>query len=358
MCGALHGDCGRGEAAARTPAGGGAILGTARRPTTHALLSSIASAALGIAPEVELRWQAPGDCPSAEIVRDRVRTLTTGSETDLVARVTVTAESDGYVAAIELEHGGITATRELRGATCDVLTDAVAVVVAIESDAPTPRVPTPEPVPEDPVEAPPEGDPGPISTPPKAAPVAPPVRPRAAVPSSPMRVAIRAGGGVEGRGAPGTSGVATIGAGLRWRRWHLDLGLLHAFARTRRLPAPDRGVGAHVAVWSAELGGAFVPAVGIVGFPLSLRLELGDAVASAFGNPTARRQHALWLAARAGVGLQVVVARRVALWLDPSVGLALVRPRFAVRTPDGDQTLAQAARVGFRVVAGVEVRFR
>lgn len=278
-------------------------------------------------------------------------------------RVTSRADAPGYAAALVLERDGIRSTRELVGEACDVLADAVAVVVAIEGDGATaagPDAALPEPTAPD--AAVPEPAAPRTSTTTTVAP--PPASVEASRDPSPgpsrrawPRVAVRAAGGIDGRGAPGITGVLALGTGIRWPRWHLDLELAHAFARTRRLAAPVDDVGARVGLWSAALGGAFVPSRGRVGVPLSLRLELGDAVASGFGDASSRRAHALWLATRLGVGLRIELGARVTLGVDPSMALAWVRPRFAARIPEGDRTVARAARIGWRAVAGVEVHF-
>lgn len=296
-------------------------------------------------------------------MRGRIRGLSTRGGGGLAADVVVTSRADGqgYAAALVFERDGVRSTRELVGEACDVLADAVAVVVAIEGDgaanvASDAAVPEPaEPASTVPA-APPDAT-APTPAPGPASDGAPRGADRGESRRARPRVAVRAAGGVEGRGAPGLTGVLALGTGIRWSRWHLDLELAHAFARTRRLPAPSDDVGARVGLWSASLGGAFVPTRGRVGVPLSLRLELGDAVASGFGDASSRRAHALWLATRLGVGLRIDLGQRVTLGLDPSMAIAWVRPRFAARTPNGEQTVAQAAWIGWRVVAGVEVHF-
>ena len=104
-----------------------------------ALLLGLRAAAPGEAAPagLELRWEAPAECP------DRARLLAAidatlgeveGERRSLRVRGRVRAESSaGFVVRLELDDGRAS-TRELRGTSCEELTEAAALVIAMAID--------------------------------------------------------------------------------------------------------------------------------------------------------------------------------------------------------------------------------
>jgi hypothetical protein len=84
---------------------------------------------------LELDWQAPAECPSAEAVRgelQRIARVRPGfSLTPLGARAVVERRGAGYATALHTEHAGQAGERALEAADCDTLVRTVTLVLAL-----------------------------------------------------------------------------------------------------------------------------------------------------------------------------------------------------------------------------------
>ena len=78
-------------------------------------------------------WTAPPECPSENDVRGRVDRIlgAHASRDDVDARATVAHEGESFSAEIQLFSAGQTSLRHMSDISCDALTDAVALIVAL-----------------------------------------------------------------------------------------------------------------------------------------------------------------------------------------------------------------------------------
>ena len=111
---------------------------------------------------LDLRYDAPAECPArSDVVRaihDRAPRGFLAAD-DRSFHVHIERTDDAYRGRLQIERGGrVLSVREIRDATCEVVTTAVAVFVAIaldpaeasSSEPPSPDVPSPSPAPEQP----------------------------------------------------------------------------------------------------------------------------------------------------------------------------------------------------------------
>lgn len=107
---------------------------------------------------VALDWDAPPGCPDGAAVRAEVRRLTGPTETGprhLTARASIVPAADGtWTLALTTELDGVTGERILSGASCESLSDAAALMLAIilnpdlvVATPPAPPAPQVEPLP-------------------------------------------------------------------------------------------------------------------------------------------------------------------------------------------------------------------
>ncbi len=317
------------------------------------MLVSIVTAVLAHAPTVQ--WHAPPQCPDPAAFEARVGALL-GDAGELDAQAVVTVVPDprgGFVAEVRCVTAGTATVREVRGPVCESVADAAALVLAVQIDALAVEAaidldarPMPPSLPE----------PTRVAPRPPAAPTSPPT---AAPPRRARRLrgAVFVGGGGSLRQVPGASPAIAIGGALLLRRARVQLDATWVLDRTARLPAPDTDAGANIGLVTASLRAGFVPAVRTVEFPLLAGLEVGDMTARGVGVTNARLRHGAWVAALLGAGLAWAPVPGFALRLDPTLALAIARPRFGVDAAGGVRTLAQAPVVGVRLAAAIEVRF-
>lgn len=99
----------------------------------HLVLALVtASQAAAAAPATSLTWDAPGTCPAAGEVRDRIEARLHLPLESLDHRIGVVVASDaqGFVARIELDSGDDHEVRTLGATKCDELVDAIALIVS------------------------------------------------------------------------------------------------------------------------------------------------------------------------------------------------------------------------------------
>jgi len=330
-------------------------------------------------PPVELTWEAPQDCPTADEVRAEIARLLGPSETSrgtIVARAVVVQEGEAFrleLRAADASAGGAGGSRSLTGESCRTVADAAALIVALMIDPEAVAVAQAgSPV----VDAPPLAESTPPIPPPAVEPVVPPSPspPRAApeetasglapVPvaattaSSPL---VRAespafvGAGIVGDlgSLPGLAFGPSLHGGLVFGALDLRLRLLFLPPRRSAAEAPPTAAGD---LW------LFAGGVAVCWTPLRARIELGacggleGGVMLGEGSGVTRsvRDGAPWI----GPWAVARAAFEVTPWLAASVALEamvpLNRPAFVI---EGVGTIHRAGPVVGRLAPALEVRF-
>jgi hypothetical protein len=201
--------------------------------------------ALTLAPQLQLEWEAPRECPQIEDVRARVDRSWAGDAGGVIAahgQLVGTGErARPWRLRLRLVAASGTAERELEGRSCDALTDAAALMIAMAAspnvEAPAITVPEPAAPPE--VPAPTDVDP---ATP--AVIVASAGEPRrsdaASTPADPIvarrrparpRAELALSGGVDALAVPGVGGTLVGALGLHWPRLRVRAIVVHAIVR-------------------------------------------------------------------------------------------------------------------------------
>lgn len=326
------------------------------------MLGSAIAIACVLADPVELRWNAPRECPSEQDVRARVeRYVGEASAPDNVRVEANVTERDGgrwLLVLTTTDANGEVQTREIEDADCEGLAESAAVLAAL-AVAPQPdAAPALEPAPAAVVEPPPSVPNEPeveTDTEPPPAPIEPPVDvlpPRASRP--PLRYGLRLGGGLGFGWLPlgGDLGLAvTIGG----RRWAAELEGLIGLPRSVRLTR-SADSGADLLGWSvAGRGCGVLPLTPWLALPLCAGLEAGQVRASAVGLEDASDAALPWVAGLASVSLRAAVHPRVSLWVMPELQVGARRPVFSA-SDEQDEVFASSVASG-RVRVGLEFVF-
>lgn len=321
---------------------------------------------------LELRWQTEPACVEAEGLPGRVTSLLGRAPPE--ARLALAAEpvGEGWRVALELASAGPAVRRTLEGRDCATLTDAVALVVAVQLDPlavagastgdfesspvverePEPRLP---PLPR--IDPPPSteavGEPeasaerriersrasGPSAT------DRPPSRPR---PHAVLAAAMMGELGVLPRGA----GAFELSGGVGGRRARLELSGLASVGPggvSERLPA----VGGRFGLFTGGVRGCGVPRRDRMALPLCGGVEVGDLRGSGIGLLHPRTVNALWVAAVASARPQWVPTSRLSVGARLDLVAPLRRHRFAI----AEAGLVHAVDpVAVRVGLSVELR--
>jgi len=281
---------------------------------------------------IELRWEAPAGCPDLETARAGIMRglppTPTGMEPMQVDVVVSALDADHWRAALALRGPDWTATRTLKGATCEAVADAAGLVIglALMSELQAREVvvaplPTPTPPP-----------PPPLSTP---------------TPTLALALAHDVGT------LPSATTGGTLALGWRWARTRVDLGA-SLFESRAGTVAGQPETGAKLALASVGARACYLR-----GAALALGPCLGAGVDRLRGQGTGSimvdevTNFAPFLAA--GLQGEWRLSRWVAPFVTVGATIPLVRARFSVK--DIGQ-VHQAAAVSFRGAAGLELRFR
>lgn len=317
--------------------------------------------ALSLAPQLELEWRAPAECPQIDDVRARVdRSWATDAGGAIEARGEITPTEDRarpWRLRMRLVAASGSAERELDGRSCDALADAAALMIAMAAsgaDDPTPVIPepAPEPPPEIPEEPPIPSKPPVIDTPPSetatreaaSAPVAPSVaRRRFPRPSAELGIA----GGFDAVAVPGLGATLAGAVGVHWPRLRVRAIVLHAIVRR----VGDTPSARH----RMTAGG-----LELCGFGNVRRWALG-----ACGHAEVGRMHSqgdggvglvdrglLWAAVGLGPAAQWRFAERWMLTGAANVIVPITRRTFSV----GDAAVGVIGAAGVRLLVGLAVR--
>lgn len=313
----------------------------------------------------ELSWTAPPECPTADVVRERVAALAaeaSGGSGVMFVGATVTAVEGGYSLELRTEHEGRRDDRTVEARQCDELGDSTALVVAIslhppiaegpdggsieavaESESTTEADPveTSAPVEAEPVD-PDDPSPGVVATEPVSVPAR--VRQRS---RSPQRLALRLAPGFEVGGLPGLGGATQAALALVWPPLRIEV--VGAWLW------PRRGDSDPPALYQAGLVGARgcgQPGIGRVAFPLCLGVEGGALRADSRSVDPQRNVLGPWFGPVATAGI-TVAGDHVGLWSAAELALTPVRTRVFV----DDEVSLSARLISFRLFAGLEIFF-
>jgi hypothetical protein len=317
-----------------------------------------------------LEWTAPPGCPDVRAVRARIESLVTGApETRLDAPLSVSAVVEttprGAVLRMRTDHGGIPGERRLEGATCEEVTSAGALVVAlaIDPEAREGRVPEEPPMaafdpPEDP------GDPAAGPEPPRA-PLDPPPAPAAEpseegtgdAPASPA-FALGLGAGFDTSALPQGAFGAVATGWYRTDRWRF--GADAGYFPPRRGEAEGYpGKGGDIALAALGVVGCWTPIGTLFILGACAHAEAGALLYDGQGIENRRSAAATWLAVGASASLWLRPGGPLGLGLRAGPAFPIGRPRFVFTAEDGEQVeVHRPPPVGVRVLLGADWEFR
>ncbi|MBK6919487.1 MAG: hypothetical protein IPH07_18990 [Deltaproteobacteria bacterium] len=317
---------------------------------------------------LELTWSAPDGCPDAAQVREHVqrRAGTTALRRTLARGRIERLDDSTWMLELVLEGDDGAFRRELRGTSCEALTAAAGLLIAVAAD-PTTRSGAPPDEAAPPLGSQVDED---ITNPPAVTSAAPPSRPpptpRASDTRAPVETSMRTRtrgvdaalrvdiGGQFLRVLPAIADASFGGAlAVRWPRARAELrGRYLPGQRSRYADRPS--LGGVIDLWTLGASGCYAPRWQRLEFPICAGIELGMMRGRSFGAIDNRDAAALFAALPLDAALVWSPIRRVGLLAGLGVSPTLRRPGFHVRDLD---PVFVAAPVAVRVAAGLEVRF-
>lgn len=336
------------------------------------------------------QWQAPGECPTAVDVRERVASLTDRpwEAERLQVNARIDDASDGsWTLHLRMETaGGASQSRTLVSDDCTELADAVALIVAValgeegmSGEGETAAVDGTDTVgvaddqrgSEDDVASEANSERDSRSLPSTTEPeevystgitLIRGERVREPRQRGSVEALLGLDGGVDLGAVGAVTGGGRLSVGVGWRLVRVELVGGFWAPRTHQLLA---GVGARSSLGSIELRGCGRPRAGKPNrgggtgfeFPLCLGVEGGVLRSKGFGFVTSRIMSSPWLAITATPKVVWWLHQRVGLSAGLQIWLALVRPRVIASTLDEpSNTLFRVSPAGGRVSLGLEVR--
>ncbi len=313
-----------------------------------------ASASESVAPEpgIELRWEAPNECPDAASVSTSTERLLgqplhgpRGNSVRAQGKVSKNG-SGNWELQLRISVGDRVEEETLIAKKCRALADAMALKVALASDP----LAVVESV---------QGD--------TLAPAAPALPAKAPPPPSSDRRtmgairdasksrrssgSLRLTGGAGVGQLPGVSGGSALYGSLQLSSFRAELGAqFYRGGDVRYAQLPN--VGAHLDLYSGTVRACLTPNAGRWTFPICGGFELGVMRGEGFGVTTTQTASSLWGAVIVGPAMRLSLTRTFAFWLEADAVLPLIRPGFHVANLD---TLYVAPRSGSRACAGFEV---
>jgi hypothetical protein len=324
----------------------------ARFAACSAALAVLAAAARAGAdePRVELAWTAPEGCPDgARVVAEVERLLGPAGARPprpIRAAAVVTRVGEGFVVKLETASDAGTRARELHGATCGGIGDAVALILALMID--------PEHV-----VAPARGTLAAAESAPPPTPAAPPPAPPRSpapqpAPSPPLTIVLSAAPVLDLGSVPAPAAGFAGAAGLVFGRARAEAGVVVLPARAATV-ASTPGAGGDVSLVAGTLAAC---AVALRGRTAELApcagFELGRLYASGFGVAQPGSGGALWSTAKLGALGVLRLGDGLALTLRLDAGAPFARPRFVLENVGA---VFRSAPVVGRAAIGVETRF-
>ena len=307
---------------------------------------------------LELEWEAPPTCPDATVVRRQIEKILHGPLTapsSAVAHGKIDRTEDGrFHLVLTVRTGDVADTRELDAASCSMLSEAFAVVVALAID-PTkggggieepaqPESPPTEPIqPSAPVAA--------DVVPPKSAPPSPPTRPSEKAESS-MALDLGVGGSVVWGTLPQASPGLVASAGIRIDRFRV--GMLGTLAFAQR-PRFDRNVGAAIDMIEGGVFAAYMVPLGIFALGPCGNIEATYVRVECYGIREPRTSSALWATPVLGGRFEARASRWLGIFARADVLLPIDAPRLALGTRTETAVLLTPAPISPRLTVGAEI---
>lgn len=309
------------------------------RAITHSLwaamiLSCVCASRARAAPELTLDWPEIESCPTRAQVEQRIeaqlaRTLGE-ARTALSARAEIASDGQGYTLLLTTLRGSERGERRFAAATCNEVAQAAALLLTLslsESE--------PEPEPE------------------RAAPVPP-----SPIDDRPQTFDGELLGGALGEAGlmPRIAAGAELGAGVHWKRSHVDL-----FALLLPSVESERVGTASVRVGLVTARAGYCHDLLQSRFTLSAcgAIELGAARGRGLGLASGRESTLLWSAGLLSVRAVLELTRHLGLYLEPALAVPFDRPRFVVRDANSESatTLHAPAPISGRLALGARVPF-
>lgn len=297
------------------------------------------------APGLELSWQAPLECPSAERVQHQVDALLprdrSGQGRTLEAQARVTrAEDGGWLLHLTIISGGLVDARELVGDSCQALVDSVAVILALqlsptENDDNELRLPAPV-----------------RSAAPAPAPVPSADRAQRASPRSRF-VQLALSGTADSAALPRLALGGRVELGSAVERWYFGAGFVQWLRQEEALGLARSGHG-HFG-WRA---GFFQVCHGTWGE----QLRFGPCLGAELGQLSARSSNVRvpgvvaepWVAALGGIGFAAPFGPHLSFTSSLQAVVPLRRPSFVI---EGIGEIHQPRPIGVRSALGLAWRF-
>lgn len=307
---------------------------------------------------LELEWEAPPTCPDATVVRRQIERILHGPLTaprSAVAHGKIDRTDDGrFHLALTVRTGDVADTRELDAASCAMLSEAFAVVVALAIDPtkgdgsieepPQPESPPPEPIqPSSPVAA--------DIVPPKSAPPSPPTRSSEKAESR-MAIELGVGGSVVWGMLPQASPGLVASAGVRIDR--LRVGMLGTLAFGQK-PQFDRSVGAAIDMLEGGAFAAYTVPIGIFALGPCANIEATYVRVEGYGIREPRTSSAWWATPVIGGRFEARASRWLGLFARADLLFPIDAPRLALGTRTETAVLHSPAPVSPRLTLGAEI---
>jgi hypothetical protein len=313
-----------------------------------------------VAPPVDLGWHAPSECPDEAAARAAIDELLEGrtppGDRRVVADVAIEPGGRGWRARVRIDDGTSVGERELEAASCDEVGEAAALIVAMAVD---PRLagdstPGEPPADEAPIPTPPPAtnDSGTETESTRGAAIAPvdsqPVERE--LERRPLKLFLRAGGGVGFGSASTAAGVVMLAVALGGTRWRVEL---DADVWTPRTSPQNDAIGVRVLGWTLGVRGCGSPLAMKLEIPLCAGMRAGALHGRGAGPIESHSELSPWITATAGVGVWGWIAPRFALALDVDGFVSITQPAFDLQ-PSGFTVRAPAG--GVRAVLGPVVK--
>jgi hypothetical protein len=270
------------------------------------LALALALAAPPAPSDLDIEWDAPRDCPDASEVRARIDELADpggGRRSGATVQAQVHQEGERWILELTLDVPEGRARRSLDGASCEVVADAAALIVAVMLDPQTVLEDlerAPEPVPEPAPKIAPEPEPAPKTSP---------------APKQPRARKVRGILGIAGTGTfgalPRFGGGLLATAGIDSRYVRAEAITTYDAPQLRLVDAEARA-GAVFDLWTAGVRGCGLARVQTLVIPVCAGVELGALRARGEGLEVRRRVNLLHARATVGAGLSWAATR----WLE------------------------------------------
>ena len=291
--------------------------------------------------DLQLSWQAPVGCPSAEQVRDAaLRTASHAARREPLEADVRVEHGERWAVIIRTRRAGVPAAeRRLEATSCSALADATAVILAL---ALIPEAPGPAPA----------AAPAPVSVPEADRAHAPEADRTHVDTVSAHSVAASASLATDANTLPAPA----LGgrAALAWTPGPARIELSGGYFSDQSKTTATSPAGATFALLVAGGRGCWAVARGAVELSPCLGAEVAMVKARGFGAANNYDASAAWLAAAGGALLRVPVASWLALRADADAVVPLSRPTFVV---EGDGAVHRPASLGVRAAIGAELLF-